>query len=288
MPHKHRRDRSKDASAFELPPTSVARPLPVSRATKPSSKKSKPKKTVSKDGFAEGDTPRAFARLMRFQAGTRRPSGLDDGVPSKKTKKRKRGDDTEPTPTTIPDPPEGEVPRIRPGERMSEFSARVDAALPVSGLIGKPRSGGDPAGVKVKHTKHTKRLQRMQAQWREEEKKRKEAIEVEELDDEGDGVGFPTTETKAKKDKKKRKQQDAPPPTKATTSRGIVGLHDVVQAPPSLTVPRAILKASNPLTVPDVPRAAGSLRKREELGRARRDVLSAYRARMEGRRRGDS
>ena len=66
--------------------------------------------------------------------------------------------------------------RIQPGERLSEFGARVNQALPISGLT---RKGKAIAGVKEKVTKHNKRLGKMQDQWREDEAKLREKEEEE-------------------------------------------------------------------------------------------------------------
>ena len=147
---------------------------------------------------------------MAFQRGEKLPKGLDDGVKeSKAERKRKRaaqeqkqdGDENvasfgekkikkekEPAQTQT-----AEVPTIRVGEKMSEFSARVDAALPLSGLLNKTaKNGKDPLGLKVGRTKTEKRMHRMYAEWREQDvkikEKREEALELaEEEAEDSDG-----------------------------------------------------------------------------------------------------
>ncbi len=89
---------------------------------------------------------------MAFTQGKKLPKGLDDGVKmTKAQKKRKTAEEKgEDLPVVKKEVVEKEVPTIRPGEKMSDFAARVDAALPVSGLINKTaKSGKDPLGLKV-------------------------------------------------------------------------------------------------------------------------------------------
>ena len=312
--------------SFELPPTSIARPLPVTKSSKTKSvpetstaaaarKKAKVKKRRrDADGFAEDDTPRAFARLMRFRATGRHPSGLDGGPPSKaiKNKKRKREeiDEALKDDQAINAPPKAAtaedaaaVPRIRPGERLGEFAARVDAALPVAGLIGKSGAGTDPAGLRSKQTKTERKMQRIEAQWRQEEQRRKELreeAEEEEMDEREMGTLGVVSRGKNKKKKKKKRggnlaggmeddDDDEDDWAMPADSRVQKGLHDVVQAPPQLTaVPRARFKHLDGarVDVAEVPRLAGSLRKREELGAERKGIVEGYRALMEGRRKG--
>ena len=56
------------------------------------------------------------------------------------------------------------------------------------------------------------------------------------------------------------------------------GLHDVVQAPPKFgRLPKVLFKGAK---VGDVPKAAGSLRRREELGETRAEIIKSYRSMM--------
>ena len=186
---------------------------------------------------------------------------------------------------------------------MSDFAARVDAALPVSGLIGK--GGTKLPGVKVPRTKMERKMQKMQKEWREVEARRREKREeaMEEVEDEDGDMkinarGLNPSQS-SKKGKRRIDDDDEDPwaavgksqSTKTTSpSAGLVGLHDVVQAPPQFSkVPTDRFRIRNgaKISVLDVPGAAGSLRRREELGEARRSVVEGYRAMMKEKKAGD-
>ncbi|KAH8763874.1 hypothetical protein BGZ57DRAFT_903043 [Hyaloscypha finlandica] len=329
MPHKHTRKGDVDKSTTDLPPTTIARPLPTSKSAKEngifttelnSTRKNKKRKR-NKD--AEDDTPKEFLRLMAFQQGKKLPKGLDDGVKESKAAKKRRlaaenqsrelaedvrvevGERAEEKEKVV-------IPTIRPGEKMSAFSARVDAALPISGLINKGAKGGkDPLGLKVGRTKTEKRMHRMYDEWRAEEKRiqeRKmdalEEAEEEAMDQDGQvkwKVDIEAVKDKAGKKKKrmgKKKKvlgevedgEDDPwARVKRDRGEGKVGLNDVVQAPPTFTkVPKEKFKVRGArVEVEDVPRASGSLRRREELGSVRRSVVEGYRAMMKERTKGE-
>lgn len=288
--------------SYELPPTIFAQPLPVTKSPKsttklsaPSTQKSTLKRKRHHKDPANDDTPRAFARLMAFTQGIKPRPGLDDGIiKSKKQKRQAEPLESTSQPTDpIKDP---KIPHIKPGERMSDFAARVDAALPVSGLIGK--GGKGLPGVKTSQTKMEKRMQRMQKEWREVEARRKEKLEaaMEEAEDEDEDLKINSRIPKSASSKKgkRRKGSDDEDPWSAvgksqnaqTTSGGLVGLHDVVQAPPQFSrVPKNKFKIQNgaKIIVSDVPSAAGSLRRREELGETRKSVVEGYRQMMKER-----
>ena len=63
------------------------------------------------------------------------------------------------------------MPKIQPGERMSDYNARVDQAIKISGLIQK---GKAVEGIKERRTKKEKQMHKLYATWREEEAKIKE------------------------------------------------------------------------------------------------------------------
>jgi hypothetical protein len=244
---------------------------------------------------------------MAFQAGKKLPSGLDNGTSTQASKKRKRAG-AKKEEGSVPIAEEKiqaqEVPTIRPGERMSDFAARVDAALPVSGLINKTARGGkDPLGLKVARTKTEKRMHRMYDEWREEERKIKEKREeaqdladMEEMDVEDGQVKWKVeietgSRKKGKGKGKKTKvrgevddgEEDPWEQIKRNRAEAKAGLNDVVQAPPTFSqVPRERFKALEgaKVNVGDVPRASGSLRRREELGEVRRSIVEGYRAMM--------
>ncbi|KAI9837395.1 MAG: hypothetical protein M1837_002983 [Sclerophora amabilis] len=307
MPHKHRRERSGDKVSYELPPNKIAKPLSVTRSAKPGAESTvggkKAKTNTRRVGNFEDDTPKSFARLMQFQAKGRYPNGLDDGT--RQNKKRKRDNtekDSELKKTKLTENDQT-VPTILPGERLSDFAARVDATLPVSGLLGKNRKGGDPVGLKGRRTKLEKRMNKMQDMWREEERRRKEKKdEVEEqlLDrdlEHGSALRDPNGGRKSKKSKNGKKRraagqnvdgrddnEDPWAQLKAARDERPARLHDVVQAPPQIKrVPKEKFRVMNGAIVETagVPRTAGSLRRREELAENRKSVVERYRSMMQ-------
>jgi hypothetical protein len=177
---------------------------------------------------------------------------------------------------------------------MSEFSTRVDQALPVSGLARKGNVKIE--GLKERRTKTERKLHKMYASWREEEARRKERLEeaqeqAEEEDDEKEAElgGQSVALTQGRRQKRTKQvgevedgDDDPWEELKAKRDRPR-GLHDVVQAPPTFkVVPKERFKVKNnaKVDVANVPNAAGSLKKREELGEARREVIERYRAMM--------
>ena len=172
-------------------------------------------------------------------------------------------------------------------------------------------------------------MQRMQQEWRENDRKRRERAEEEDdtnaLEDDEMGVSAAintsrlagnTGNAKAKKKKKnrgnhqpaqsdlddeadpwaaiarKRATEHTTNPTSPGIGRGLVGLHDVVLAPPKLpSLPRAKIRArvaggpgteSGHVVQPFHP----GLRRQAELSAARREVVEGYRRMMRERRGG--
>jgi antitoxin (DNA-binding transcriptional repressor) of toxin-antitoxin stability system len=291
--------------------------LPVGKARTFSSKpKAKKLKSARVEGYGVDDTPKAFARLMAFSQGTKpKRSGLDDGiVKSKKQRKQEQQKTAESTEqdnggkSESQQKPEKAELRIQPGESMADFKARVDQALPLSGVS---KSGRKVAGVSDHRvTKHERKLKRLQKGWREEEarirdKEQEERELAEEEEDEQKAMWedktseLPTTTTvngkkkKAKKGKRKllagevdnHSEDEWEALKKKRETRK--GLHDVVSAPPEFTrTPREIFKVKNGAgaKVGNVPNAAGSLRKREELGEERKTIIDTYREMMAAKR----
>lgn len=272
-----------------------------------------------KRGAAEkDDAPRAFKRLMALKEGRKVRSGLDDGQrkgkDNKNNKKRKVGDDGTEAAQTKTTKTDKEVPTIRPGERLSEFSRRVDAALPVMGLVSKTtKDGKDPLGLKVVRTRKEKKMHKLYDEWRREEvaiqeKRREEAEEAEEREleeneglgvkwrlDMENGAGGSSKKKKGKKGKKGSKsvwevaeKGDEDPWEELKRKRGEakIGLHDVVKAPPEFKViPKQVFKVGGAaVDVGTIPKSAGSLKRREELQGVREEVVAAYRRMMDGKR----
>lgn len=224
------------------------------------------------------DTPKAFLRLMAFQQGKKLPKALDDGVEmtsdrvQKSARKRKAESNcTNSMPPRATTSAAQDGLEIKPGESLSSFGARVDAALPLKGL--KRKSHIDKMGQQISSlgalknvgiTRTEQRMQKMYAEWRKEEarlqEQRQEAIEVAE-ENNYLFAGFENWEQdmhqgarnqqqalqKKKKKKKKRKKIAAANDVEDNEEdlwrkmqrknqeeqRGR-GLHDVVLAPPKL------------------------------------------------------
>ncbi|PGH13266.1 hypothetical protein AJ80_06375 [Polytolypa hystricis UAMH7299] len=362
MAHKHKRRQKDGDDTHDLPPTTIAKPLPTKAAKIPESKnggqdgkakKSKDKKK-SRGKEYQDDTPKAFARMMmqiqnprNLADGPRKPLGLDDGTPREKKQgvKRKRGageDSSSGAPTSSKRPeqkrpapqtqspkptPTSLIPKILPGERMADFSARVDQALPLSGISKRSATsstGKDPVLSKLREghrTKHEKRLRRLQRDWRVEEARIREREEAEreereEENEEADEI-WKQWEEEAGKTKKKKKTTKKNKKKKNLTgadegdvdsdssggdpweklNRRKKAAHasrptnpfEVVQAPPEqLVKPREKFKVRGMggarVDVADVPTAAGSLRRREELAGERQSIVEQYRKLMAQKR----
>ncbi|KAJ8132266.1 hypothetical protein O1611_g1357 [Lasiodiplodia mahajangana] len=306
MPHKHTR-RLQDETTFDLPPTQIAKSLPVKHpgskengkrgakgkeAPAPQANNLKRKRTTT----TKDDAPRAFKRLMAYASGKKPRSGLDNGDEprSGKAKKRNAAQDAKSTEAKANAKAAAvAIPTIRPGERMSEFSARVDAALPVSGLVNKSMNGNkDPLGLKVWRTNKERKMHKMYDEWREQDRKIKEKREEEleqeaerELEEEESGVSWKLNIGNQLSGKGKKKSKDDKDPWEdLRKKRGETrpGLRDVALAPPELTAKpsKQLLVRGAAVQVSNVPKSAGSLKKREELQTARNDIIAAYRKKM--------
>lgn len=283
---------------FDLPPTSRAKPLSVRESgtlsenfsSKTRQRKDK-KKTKRIEGYGEDDTPKAFSRLMQLGRTGKGVKGLDNGDRPRGKKRKANDDEKQSAQKAQPAKPAPEAPKILPGERMSDFAARVDQSLPVSGLA---RKGKNIEGVKERRTKTEKRIQKMISDWREEEEKiqdreqeERDLAEIEEDEEkamwEDKTAPIPTQGGGKKKGKRKAQDDDDPWAVLKTKRDEPKGLHDVAQAPPTFkAIPKEKFKVKNgaKVHVADVPTAAGSLRKREELGEERKNIIEKYRAMM--------
>ncbi|KAL1957376.1 hypothetical protein VTO42DRAFT_6056 [Malbranchea cinnamomea] len=323
MPHKHRRRQKDDDKHFDLPPTVIAKPLPV-RETKTTSNKTKKKtKKKEKGGYNyQDDTPKEFKRLMSRLAQTpsnpssrSTPSGPDDGK-KQQGRKRKRSDADESADKNL---------KILPGERLSDFAARVDQALPLSGISKKSGyTSTDPRDVELRklreerQTRHEKKLRSLQEEWRkeearirekEEEERDEREAEQEEIEDlwrslEAEAGGSILTKKKKGKSasRKKRKKTGAVEDSddddddpwaklnrkKAHASRPINPLETAKAPPENLVKPKEVFKVRGiggaKVDVANVPAAAGSLRRREELASERKNIVEQYRKLMASKR----
>ena len=247
------------------------------------------------------------------KGGPKKRSGLDDGAVKTKKQKKKQEAAENLEKDDSNNKSEGQtqskaVLKIQPGESMTEFRARVDQALPLTGIA---KSGRKVEGVSDHRvTKHERRLKRLQKGWREEEARiREKEMEKKELaeeeQDELDAMwedkssDLPTTRTvngKTKKAKKNKRKLLVGEVDNGSEDEWEVlkkkrgerkGLHDVVSAPPTFDkVPREIFKVRNGAgaKVGNVPNSAGSLSKREQLGEERQKMINAYRDMMAAKR----
>lgn len=267
-------------NSYELPATHIARPLPTSS----NKQGAKPGHRAIKKRADDDDAPRGFKRLMAVAQGKKIRSGLDDG---EKCKTAATASGAGP-----------ESLRIRPGEDSRSFAARVDAALPVVGLAKKtkPKDGKDDIGLKVFRTRKERKMHKLYDQWRAEERKIQDRKEEEleeaaerEMDNDAAHILPPdlmigdmdetSGKRRARRRRAKAENEDPWLELKRKRAEAPVGLHDVAKAPPELhKKTRQQLRVGDAtVDVGSVPKAAGSLRRREELQTVRNDVVEAYR-----------
>jgi hypothetical protein len=262
--------------------------LPAFKDSKGDTNKVNPNKRRKKASTAsiKDDTPKAFLRLMELKNTGKGRNGLDNGESKTASKKRKRTQAAETDATeSAKESAAVPIPKIMPGERLGDFAARVDQSMPIIGLARK--------GIKERQTKHEKKLQKMVNTWKENEAKRLEKAEDEwEAKQEEEQEEKEALEAKhgaipviqSRKGRKKGVDDDDDPWAELEARRERPkGLHDVAQAPPTFTnMPKETFKVRGgaKVVVTDVPNAAGSLKRREELGQTRLDVIAQYRKMM--------
>lgn len=140
-------------------------------------------------------------------------------------------------------------------------------------------------------------MKKMQREWREEERRIKEARE-DASDEESDG-GIAEVAKGGKKSKKrkggaiteddddwaaitsKRLSTSTMQASASSRDNGLVGIHDVVLAPPKLAKVREKMKAPGGTGVQG---AVGGLKRQGELSEARMKVVEGYRVLMRERR----
>ncbi|KAJ5328789.1 hypothetical protein N7541_001082 [Penicillium brevicompactum] len=334
MPHKHKRR----GEPIQPSPEEIAKALPVRDPSKPKTTNNGKKgkggnknqnqtqnqnqsankaPTHRRKNVTEDDTPKAFVRLMQFQTtGKRAPSGLETGESNKKRKRaeKEKSDSNKKSATEAPQQAKAadkQSLKILPGERLAEFSARVDREMPMSQMTKTTKSGEAKANEQRKRTKHEKHLRRLQSGWREEEAKIKEREEEQREEREAEmevelqqwkdwdieaGGKAKKRALAAKKNKKIKggdgevdSGDDDPDPwakLKKRDQERKKNPFEVAPAPPSLIKPREIFKVRGgaKVDVANVPSAVGSLRRREELAGERRNIVEEYRKLMAEKR----
>jgi hypothetical protein len=245
-------------SRFDLPPTSLAKPLPAHqkphepniRTLKAARRKPNTHRKLNPPSTLD-DTPKSFARLLAFQQGQCLRSGLDDGASKAKNKNRKRK--RAPAPAPEQQPPSAASPahpelRIHPTERLADFARRVDQSLPLhththtaNTTTTTPPAGKIPGLRPAPTTKHNKRLLRLQQGWREEAARRKAKRDaaLEDLDEQREEEDLLWMGVVGRKTKKRGKTEDEDPWAVVKERRREMGteqrgLRDVVEAPPKL------------------------------------------------------
>ena len=231
---------------------------------------------------------------MALANGKRFKSGLDDG-----TENPKRRASEHAVVETL------EVPTIRPGERLFEFSSRVNSALPISGLSNKGAKG--LPGLKAYRTRKEKKMHKMYDQWREEDRKVRERREEElelaaerQFDENPRAAGASTgfnllhanqgPKRRSKRGKRGGKNLGGEDPwqeLRKRRSESKLGPNDVALRPPDLhrlSSQKRLAIGGATVDVGSVPRSAGSLRRREQLSVEGAGVVAAYRDLRDRRR----
>lgn len=197
----------------------------------------------------EDDTPKAFARMMKFQQ-ERKNRSLDaetsNSKVEKKTVKKVKNDKTSNAASNL---------KIEQGESLFDFNKRVNEALP---LI--KAKGGE---IKRGQLKKMKAKEKAEKQRQEELQKRRDRGEFSDNDDDEND-----RDREARKSGKKR--DVSPDPWAALEAkRTKPKFGDVVDAPPDLRLPKKLLK--------NVPKSAGSMARRAMLEDERDRVINSYR-----------
>jgi hypothetical protein len=222
---------------------------------------------------------------MGRQSGSIQRKGLDNGDRGKK--KKRKLDDSSATGNAEKKFAKEEL-SIKPGESMSEFSRRVDAAIPVHFPKGDGVSRGKQMKEKLRKKKEGKMNQKKEDGDDNMEPEEGEEIHSDDAEVDEELRAAMGEIEKVKRRAKGRKRGESPDPwAELTAKREAPKFGEVAAAPPSLKKPRPLLKTKGAaVDVDGVPRAAGSLAKREELAGERRSIVEAYRKLMEGKRGG--
>lgn len=155
-------------------------------------------------------------------------------------------------------------------EEEADVDMGEDGERDVSGKINTLRLVGDnsQANGKKKKKKNPKKNNR-----------RKHQLAQSDLDDDDDDDPWAAVA------RKRAEHMANSTSTSTPKDRGLVGLHDVVLAPPQFSrVPRVKIGAAGPERRDGIPPSVPGLRRQGELSAARRDVVEGYRRMMRERR----
>ncbi|KAF8445286.1 hypothetical protein BGX38DRAFT_1143486 [Terfezia claveryi] len=283
---------------FELPPTSLSKHTNLSRRKSLKHRK-RITKTSSTD-YLEDDTPKAFARLM--SSGTKRKRGGEEDIGGPKEKKTSQGNpNKQPLPSTQKKLEQQRKPslQILPGESLRAFNRRVDASMPIP-LKGPKTSKTDPIDHLPNSKSKLKQPTSIPAEDPEEEDYSDYLTDSStySLDSHGDPrpktfrPRAPRPRQKRTPGRKKKPKPRGPSPDPFAIlleKRGKPKFGETAEAPPELRVkPKEILRAKRKVgvgvDVGGIPKAVGSIARREILAEERRGVVERYREMMEGRR----
>jgi hypothetical protein len=180
---------------------------------------------------------------MAFAGGRKPRSGRDDGT---QTNTKQTNATTQSEGPVVPD--------ILPGESLRDYSVRVDAALPLTGLVAKPvKNGKDVLGFKAYKTRKERKMHKLYDQWRAEDNKIREKKEEElelaaaraledgtvmlssNLDFGSGNIGEGPGRGRGKKKRASRRQKDDPwEELRRKRGEGKPRLGNVASAPPTL------------------------------------------------------
>lgn len=222
---------------------------PVEYNQDPDAVRTKKKKTVNprieEEEKLGGKTPKEFQRLLNMSK--RQPAKAQSSEPERGRKKpnEKKPDTTSNT----------EELKIQPGEKMADFVRRVDQALP----LVKARSGSPSRADKKRQKQREKAL-------RQAEQRRKEK-----------GSDDEEEEMLQKQQQELAKRSPSPDPWACLEAKNVKPkFNEVASKPPELKAPTKLMK--------NVPKAAGSMARRDMLEQERNRFIERYRALMEQKR----
>jgi hypothetical protein len=216
-------------------------------------KTKKKKKTVNprieEEEKLGGKTPKEFQRLLNMSK--KEPTKAQTSEPERGRKLPKKANEKKPEAGSTT----AEELKIQPGEKMADFVRRVDQALP----LVKARSGSPSRADKKRQRQRERALRQA-----EQRRKEKGTDDVEE-------------EMLQQQEQKVSKRSPSPDPWAHLEARDVKPkFNEVSSKPPELKAPTKLMK--------NVPKAAGSMARRDMLEQERNRFIERYRALMEHKR----
>jgi len=240
-----------------------------------------------------------------MSAGAKRKRGGEEDIGGPKEKKTPKGNPNKlpppPPPPSTRKKPEQQQPKLQilPGESLRAFNRRVDASMPIP-LKGSKTSKTSPIDpLPTSKSKSKQQATSTPADDPEEEDYSDyvtDSSSTYSLDSHGDprpktfrprAPRPPQKRTPGQKKKPKPRGPSPDPFAILLEKRGKAKFGETAEAPPELRVkPKEILRAPRGVGVDvgGIPKAVGSIARREMLAEERRGVVERYREMMEGRR----